>query len=94
MLGLLASHAVLSLCAAPPSVPFADVFVDGSAVSCSTATGAPGSPFCTIAEAIATATAGDTVRIAPGKYVENIVISVEFLMTAARRRTNPCSRRC
>jgi len=52
--------------------PPQDWFVDASAPGCATATGGPGDPFCTLADAIGAAAGGDTIHVAPGTYVENL----------------------
>lgn len=61
--------------------PIADFYVDVANANCATGTGALGSPVCSIGDAIALASSGDTIRIAPGTYFENVVISddVELL---------------
>ena len=49
-----------------------DWYVDGSAASCAAGTGTLALPFCTIQEAIAAASSGDTVFIADGVYTETM----------------------
>ena len=66
----------------------ADVYVDGNA-SCATGTGTELDPVCTIQEGLALAMDGDTIRIAPGTYFENIAVnsSVELLGTGGAEVT-------
>lgn len=61
---------------APASAPLlVDLFVDGSASNCAAATGTAAAPYCTIADALAVAVAGDVIRIAPGTYNERISVA-------------------
>lgn len=53
-------------------ISFSDIYVDQSAANCGTGTGSAVDPVCSITDAIALAAPGDTVRIAPGTYVENV----------------------
>jgi len=57
-----------------------DVFVDGTAQNCATATGTATDPVCTVGDALALAIPGDTVHVAPGTYVENIAIGTDLTL--------------
>lgn len=61
-----------------PSPPLPDVFVDASAPNCGTGTGGLADPVCTINDAIALASPGDTIRIAPGTYIENLSLTFDL----------------
>lgn len=56
----------------------ADVYVDIAAANCSTGTGTAGNPVCSIGAAIALAAPGDTIRIAPGVYVETLSLPFDL----------------
>lgn len=60
------------------ALAWADIYVDGSAANCATATGTEVDPLCSIGDAIALANPGDTIRIAPGRYSEQIVITKDL----------------
>lgn len=64
--------------------PVADVFVDSSFGGCGAGSGTALDPVCSIGAAIGLAVPGDTIRIAPGTYVENLVIGfdLDFVGTA------------
>ncbi len=51
-----------------------DLYVDVNAPNCATGTGQPTDPFCNINDALLVAQSGDTIHIAPGTYVENLVL--------------------
>ncbi len=57
--------------------------VDGSDVGCDDVIG---TPFCSIDAAAAAAIAGDTVRVAPGTYVENVVIDRDLKLVSTGGR--------
>ncbi len=78
MLSPLISHLAASVLLSASPSPLADVFVDVSNASCATGTGSAGSPVCSISAAIALAAPGDTIRIAPGTYVENVMIAFDL----------------
>ncbi len=78
MLNLLAVHVAAPLLLGAASAPTPDIYVDTNAVSCATGTGSSADPVCSIGAAIGIAAPGDTIRIAPGTYVENIVIPVDL----------------
>ncbi len=69
---MLALHALLPL--ALLAGPSTDLFVDQNAADCGAANGSQALPFCTIMEAVAAAASGDSVRVAPGVYTENITL--------------------
>lgn len=58
--------------------PLADVFVDQNAANCAAGNGSAANPVCSIAAAVSLAAAGDTIRIAPGTYVENLLLSKDL----------------
>lgn len=60
------------------AAPVADVFVDIGAADCAAGTGSVSSPVCSIATAIDLASPGDVIYIAPGTYVENVVIGIDL----------------
>jgi hypothetical protein len=60
----------------PPTVWYVDI----SAPSCSTGTGGPSDPFCQVTDAIAAAADGDTIHIAPGTYVESLVLDKDLTL--------------
>lgn len=79
MISTLLGHAAASVfLSTAPSVPLADVYVDISGASCATGDGTLGNPVCSISTAIGLALPGDTIRIAPGTYVENVVIGFDL----------------
>ncbi len=61
-------------------LPINDVHVDASAVLCDFGTGSATSPVCTISDAILLASPGDTIRIAPGFYFENLAIGFDLAL--------------
>ena len=61
-------------------LPVADVYVDVSAANCATATGSAADPVCSITAAIAIASPGDTIRIAPGTYIENVDLPFDLTL--------------
>ena len=63
---------------APARLYAADVYVDGAAVGCATGAGTAADPVCTITAALALASPGDTIRIAPGTYTENLTIGFDL----------------
>jgi len=63
-----------------PALSRADVFVNQAAPGCGTATGTAAKPFCTIAEAVNSAAPGDTIRIAPGSYLESLVLNQDVTL--------------
>jgi len=78
MLDLFLVPLAAALLVGAATTPIADVFVDASAANCATGTGSAANPVCSITAAIAIAAPGDTVRIAPGTYVENVVIGIDL----------------
>ncbi len=72
MLNLIVAHLSVPLVVSAAFLSPADIFVDASAPSCATGTGTAVDPVCSINAALNIAVNGDTVRIAPGTYVENI----------------------
>ncbi len=61
-------------------LPFTDWYVDRAQPSCATGTGTQAAPFCDIADALAVAVSGDTIRIAPGTYVENLSLATDLTL--------------
>lgn len=62
-----------------------DIYVDKTSPNCVAADGSQAAPFCTIQQALGVAASGDTIRVAPGTYVENLtwpVRNVELVGTA------------
>lgn len=74
----LATLASASLALLPHWSSVGDLYVDSSAPNCTTGTGSVGDPVCNIADAVALAVNGDTIHIAPGTYVENLIIPVDL----------------
>lgn len=70
----LAISVLLTTFANPPG----DLFVDINAPGCATGTGSLADPICSIDSAIGLASPGDTIHIAPGTYVENLVIGFDL----------------
>lgn len=62
----------------------ADLFVDQNAPNCNAGTGTAGDPVCTVAGALALASAGDTIHIAPGTYLENLVIGIDVTLVGTQ----------
>lgn len=60
------------------AAPVADLFVDAGAANCAQADGSAAAPVCTITQAVALAQPGDTIRIAPGLYSENLVLTFDL----------------
>lgn len=58
---------------AAPTLSFDDLFVDANAV-CGLGDGSSAQPYCTITEAVGAALSGDTIHVAPGVYLEHVVI--------------------
>lgn len=78
ILNLLVPFLAGPLLLAAPTPPLADVFVDINAPGCATGTGSAANPVCSIGAAIGIASPGDTIRIAPGTYVENVTIGIDL----------------
>lgn len=57
--------------------PTADIFVDVHASQCASGVGTAADPVCSIQAALAIAAPGDTIRIAPGTYVESLVVNLD-----------------
>lgn len=55
-----------------------DWYVDINAAGCLTGTGTQADPFCDIMDAVAAASDGDTIHIAPGTYFENVVLDEDL----------------
>jgi hypothetical protein len=53
-------------------------YVGVNAPSCGTGIGTEADPFCDIMDAVAVATDGDTIHIAPGTYFENVVLDKDL----------------
>ncbi len=90
MMGIsIASLATSALLTGMSASPLADVFVDQSAANCSAGTGTALDPVCSIGAALTLAAPGDTVRIAPGTYFENLSLNldIELLGTAGDELT-------
>ena len=67
-----------------------DWFVDKNNANCgATGNGTQGAPFCDIGDAVQAAASGDTIRIAPGTYVENLTLDKKLTLigTAGRAVT-------
>jgi predicted outer membrane repeat protein len=76
----------IALVAFAPAAIAADWYVDASYAStgnCSTSTGSATQPFCRISRAILAASSGDTIHIAPGTYVQPLIVdhSLTFIGT-------------
>lgn len=63
------------LAAFAPAALASDWFVDQNYANCSTGTGSPLQPFCTIGRAIQVALGGDVIHVAPGTYFEKLGIT-------------------
>lgn len=59
-----------------------DIYVDGSG-SCPGGAGTQANPFCTIGDAVLTASPGDRVLVAPGTYNENLLIDKSLQVVGA-----------
>ena len=67
------TSSTLSLMLVLPGVVFlTDIYVDKTNPNCGAATGSQAAPFCTIQQALGIAASGDTIRVAPGTYFENL----------------------
>ena len=78
-LACVAKRTLLAACLTMVTPAFAaDWHVDVNHPACPTGTGGPLDPFCTIQEAVLAASAGDTIRIAPGTYFENVLIDKDL----------------
>lgn len=75
MLGFATARFAFVALSSAAMIPATDFFVDSSAPNCGSGTGASGDPVCSVTAAMALASPGDTIRIAPGTYVENLVIA-------------------
>jgi hypothetical protein len=63
----------------PVLVPLQDWYVDASAPGCPTGgSGTQSDPYCRVQDAVNAAADGDTIRIAPGTYLENVVIDKDL----------------
>ena len=81
---------ILPLAISPVSW-LSDIFVDLSAPNCSSGTGAADSPVCSIDAAIALASPGDVIHIAPGNYVTGLVFppfDLDFVGTGGASATS------
>ena len=63
------------------------VYVDGGADA--GGTGAADRPLASISAAVGRATSGDRILVAPGRYLENVVLQTEGLILAARDARRP-----
>ena len=72
-----AARAFLALVA---SLPLTDWFVDRNNPNCATGNGSQAAPFCDIGDAVQAAADGDTIRIAPGTYVQNLSLSKDLAL--------------
>lgn len=61
------------------AAPAADVHVDAQA-DCAAGNGTQAAPFCTLGEGLAAAVAGETVRIAPGRYLERVTVTRDVVL--------------
>lgn len=68
-------------------LPLTDWFVDKNFPSCGSGNGTAGAPFCDIADALAVAQGGDTIRIAAGTYVENLSIGADVTLVGTGGQT-------
>src|SRR5436305_8748343 len=57
---------------------------DGAATAASCDAGAPGSAFTTISAAVAAAVAGDTVKVCPATYNEQVTVNKSLTLTGAQ----------
>ena len=58
-----------------------DWYVDIQDANCGTGTGTtPVDPFCNIMDAVTAAADGDTIHIAPGTYLENVVLDKDLTL--------------
>lgn len=74
----------------PGLLLLADIYVDRSNPNCGSANGSQAAPYCTIGQALAVAADGDTIRIAPGTYNENLLwanIDITLIGTAGAAST-------
>jgi hypothetical protein len=75
-----------ALLTATPSLPATDWFVDVNDANCAGGSGGPTDPFCDIMLAVTAASAGDTIFIAPGTYLEAVSLfkDLELIGTGGR----------
>jgi hypothetical protein len=71
------------LCASSDALA-SDWYVDGRHPLCVTGNGTPERPFCRIVDAQRAARDGDTIYIAAGTYLENLVIDKDLRLVGAR----------
>lgn len=89
MIPTLANALSVLACLSVVPTPLADIFVDLNAANCAVGTGSVVDPVCSITAAIAIASPGDTIRIAPGTYNENVVLTfdLDLVGTAGAKTT-------
>lgn len=71
---LVSCLAAILFAAATPLARASDWYVDVNDPNCASGTGGPNDPFCTIGAAVSAAANGDTIHIAAGTYLENLVL--------------------
>jgi hypothetical protein len=64
----------------PAAAPPQDWYVDAGYVLCPGGIGTAARPFCRIMDAVATAADGDTIHVAPGTYLENVVLDKDLVL--------------
>src|SRR5262245_19835834 len=72
--------AIALLTVSAPRASASDWYVRVQAANCASGTGGPNDPFCAIASALAVATSGDTIHVAPGVYFENLVVAADVTL--------------
>ncbi|MGB9377795.1 MAG: right-handed parallel beta-helix repeat-containing protein [Mycobacteriales bacterium] len=79
------------LVAAPMAPAFAATTLvvddDGAATATNCNAGAPGSAFSSIQEAVTAASPGDTIKVCPGQYTENVVVDKTLTINGPRANT-------
>ena len=81
--------ALSALGSTPGARSAADLYVDVNGAGCASATGGVSDPYCSLVQAVAAASAGDTIHIAPGTYDESIVVDKDLSLigTAGQSQT-------
>lgn len=87
--GMASIGLVTLLGAVPLPAVVQDWYVDVNAPLCLGGIGTQADPFCDIMEAVAAASDGDTIHIAPGMYFENVVLdkNLELIGTGGEQVT-------
>ena len=74
------------LCGAAPVASAGDWYVDVGFAGCASGDGSAGNPFCGIMDAVAAASGGDTIHIAPGSYFEHLDVDKDLVLVGTGGR--------